>query len=94
MKHHKKEVTMPRPYHGKPRSIKQRWVAERCWMNKGSLAGAAARLRMIAKDPSTLPDEASSIAQAVTRLESLLFTWDSKTRREISWEQFEIYHKP
>ena len=77
-----------------PRSIKQRWFAERCWQNKGSLAGVTARLRMIAKDPSTLPDEASSIDHVITELQSVLYTWDSKRRRRTSLRQFEIYHKP
>ena len=77
-----------------PRSIKQRWVAERCWMNKGSLAGAAARLRMLAGNPSTLPDEAKSLDRIVAELESLLFTWDSKTRRATSLELFMRRKRP
>lgn len=78
----------------RPRSLKQEWVSERLWCNKGSLAGAAARLRMIARDPSTLPDEADSLVRICSEISTVLFGWDGEARRTRSLEQFEKSNKP
>lgn len=81
-------------YYRRPRSLKQEWVSERLWCNKGSLAGAAVRLRMIARDPSTLPDEAELLLRICSEVDAILFGWSGETRKARSWKRFEKIKKP
>ena len=76
-----------------PRTIKQQWASERCWQNKGSLAGAGARLRQIAYAHSTLPKETKQLLLACTIIDDLLAYWDRELQKEFSLIQFKHHRE-
>ncbi len=60
---------------------KRKLTSERCWQNYGSLAGCIARLDMIAKSETTLPEEASDIDCATSILKLTLLSWKENYSR-------------
>jgi hypothetical protein len=67
-------------------SLKQKWVSERLFSTKGSLAGIIVRLNQIASASSTLGLEACTIFQVI----ELLRTIDVDMNREKSWNKFKF----
>ena len=70
------------------KSIKQKWVFERCYLNKGSLTGIEVRLRQIANGPSTLSPETGTLIKISDILKEILAGWDNKMRKDASWKRF------
>ena len=69
-----------------PPTIEQKWAMERCWQNRGSLAGMITRISQIASDDSTLDSEYLKLLEANYILQHLLDRW--KLRYKESKSQY------
>jgi hypothetical protein len=56
----------------------QDWARERCWHNKGSLAGIIVRISQIASSDSTLDTEYNKLLTANDYLQRVLDQWNSR----------------
>ena len=54
----------------------QKWQRERCFANKGGLAGIRVRLKQIVDCKSTLIGEEQLLAAAIGRIDMALRNWD------------------
>ena len=75
------------------RTKKQNWAFERCWCNKGGIAGAAARLRMIANCASTLPQESEELKAIAAKLGNMAQIWNDEKIKKRSWNMYRIGNK-
>jgi hypothetical protein len=69
-------------------SLKQKWVSERLFSTRGSIAGMIVRLEQIAKAPSTLCLEAYTIYQTIKLLKTIEV--DVSINKEASWNRFKL----
>jgi len=69
------------------RTLKQKWAFERCFRNKGILAGALSNLNRMAYDLSTLRHEEEDLLKVCSILSDALKHWDDFPTQ--SWKLFE-----
>jgi len=69
------------------RTLKQEWAFERCFKNKGGLAGIITRLNQIATDRSTHSLEGIQLLDAANIVSNILNNWNDFP--EESWRAFE-----
>ncbi len=76
-----------------PRSKKQRWVQERCYLNYGHLKGIISNLKHIESSSSTTYDEADILNRVVNTLTVLSSLWIHQTQKDISYDLYDTRTK-